>query len=361
MDIFISSLISGYGEFRDAATHGITSLGHDVIRAEDFGASPQSPQITCLEGVRRADVVVLIVGADYGVVQESGRSATHEEYVEARERCPVVIMVQSGVQQDVRQTAFLEEVRGWSSGHYTENFADLEELRDSVTRALHQLELAQATGQVDGGEMLRRAIEFIPESDYRQSMDLTISISGGPDQQIFRPVQLEDDGFHRDLQKEATYGDWPVLDSKEGTEVRLNLGALILEQERNLVRINEQGSISMTTQMDSESLLVIIEEDVRVAIETRLIFASWFLNHVDSSQKLSHCAIALGFNGGGMHAWRTRAEHAASPNSVTMSGFPSDEAIVEHVSPAHRTRAALHQGAAELAEDLTVILRRHFQ
>ena len=361
MDIFISSLISGHGEIRDAVAHGITALGHNVIRAEEFGASPQSPQITCLEGVRRADTVILIIGADYGAVQASGMSATHEEYMEARDHCPVLTMVQSGVQRDERQSAFLEDVRGWSSGHYTENFSGPDDLRDSVTRALHQLELAQATGPVDGEEMLQRAIAFIPESGYRQDMDLTVSVSSGPNQQIFRPAQLEDGAFHRSLQKETTYGEWPVLDSKDGTEVGLDCGALILKQQRNLVRINEQGSISMTTRMDSHHLLVIVEEDVREVIHNRLSFASWFLNDVDSSHKLSHCAIAVGFSGGGMHAWRTCAEHAASPNNVTMSGFPTDEPIVANVSPAHRTRAALHQGTAELAEDLTVILRRHFQ
>ena len=43
--------------------------GYAVIAAEDFGASPGSPQQVCLAGVREADVVVLLLGARYGTPQ----------------------------------------------------------------------------------------------------------------------------------------------------------------------------------------------------------------------------------------------------------------------------------------------------
>ena len=91
MRVFISSVITGYEHFRDAVAAAVVSLGHEVIRAEDFGASPDTPQQACLGGVRDADVVVLLVGARYGAVQPSGRSATDEEYREARESKEVLV------------------------------------------------------------------------------------------------------------------------------------------------------------------------------------------------------------------------------------------------------------------------------
>jgi hypothetical protein len=81
--VFISSLIGGMEEYRAAAAAGIGALGHDVVRAEDFGALADSPQVACLRGVRESDVVVLLIGSRYGVPQGSGLSATHEEYREA--------------------------------------------------------------------------------------------------------------------------------------------------------------------------------------------------------------------------------------------------------------------------------------
>src|SRR4051795_9765289 len=98
MKCFISSLISGMQPFRDAAAGGIAVFGHQPTRAEDFGASPDSPQTMCLAGVRDADAVVLLLGARYGDLQSSDLSATQEEYREARERCPVLVFVQKGVE-----------------------------------------------------------------------------------------------------------------------------------------------------------------------------------------------------------------------------------------------------------------------
>ena len=106
-------------QYRDLVAEAVQSLGHEVIRAEDFGSLPDSPQSACLSGVRRADVVVLLMGARYGAIQNSGNSATHEEYLEALERCPVLVMVQEIEQRDDQQRQFLEEVQRWSTGSYS--------------------------------------------------------------------------------------------------------------------------------------------------------------------------------------------------------------------------------------------------
>ena len=93
MQVFISSVVSGMQEFREAAATGARTLGHEVKRSEDFPASPATPQQACLAGVRWADVVILLLGSRYGQVQPSGLSATHEEYEEAKERHPVLCLL----------------------------------------------------------------------------------------------------------------------------------------------------------------------------------------------------------------------------------------------------------------------------
>ncbi len=92
-------------------------LGHTMLRAEDLGATPTSPQQACLGLVRDSDVVVLLIGESYGAVQPSGLSATHEEYREARERKPVLVFVQEHVTRDEQQAEFLTEVQDWATGH----------------------------------------------------------------------------------------------------------------------------------------------------------------------------------------------------------------------------------------------------
>ena len=110
MKIFISSLITGMEPIRAAAKEAIEQLGHQPVMAEQFIASPNSPQVACLQGLRQSGLVILILGEHYGATQPSGLSATHEEYREARDRCPVIAFVQEGVDRDEDEKQFMTEV-----------------------------------------------------------------------------------------------------------------------------------------------------------------------------------------------------------------------------------------------------------
>lgn len=68
LKVFISSLITGFGSYRDAARRAVITLRNEAIMAEDFGAQRNSSQIACLQGARTADLVIFILGSDYGFV-----------------------------------------------------------------------------------------------------------------------------------------------------------------------------------------------------------------------------------------------------------------------------------------------------
>src|ERR1700730_8991330 len=165
MKVFISSLITGMDALRSAAREAVLQLGHEPVMAEDFGAQPQSPQVTCLSGVRVSGLMILILGAEYGAKQASGLSATHEEYREAKERCPVIAFVEQGVTRDADQAAFVREVQSWESGLYREGFSGADQLRQLITRRLHEWELANAVGPVDESQLLAQALSLLHEED----------------------------------------------------------------------------------------------------------------------------------------------------------------------------------------------------
>ncbi|MBI4494727.1 MAG: DUF4062 domain-containing protein [Chloroflexi bacterium] len=362
MKFFISSAIRGMESYRDAAVRAIRSLGHEPIRAEDFGASPESPQRVCLAGVRAADAVVLLLGARYGPIQKSGLSATHEEYREARDRCPVLVFVQDGVQREPKQEAFVGEVRGWVAGHYTASFSTPDDLRDAVTRALHELALSRAVGPVDEAEILQRARELaVPERRVSQPT-ISVVVAGGPRQQVLGPSELEDPELAHALMREAIFGAAPVLDPAYGTTPRIDGHALIIEQDHGSVLLDELGTVRIVQLAQEESgrgytgIPALIEEEVRDRIQQGLHLAGWVLDKVDPVRRLGDVVPVATLLDAGWMPWRTRAEHAASPNSAT-SGKGRGEILV-HLCPARRHRAALTQEAGRLAKDLTVLLRR---
>ena len=157
MKVFISSVISGFESYREAAVSAVESLGYAVIRAEDFGASASSPQEACLAGVRQADLTILLLGERYGAAQGSGLSATHEEYREGQGRQPVLPFVQEQVDYEAAQAKFIREVQGWETGNLTVGFTTKDELRSAVTKGLHAHAVSAASGSVDEQELLALA------------------------------------------------------------------------------------------------------------------------------------------------------------------------------------------------------------
>lgn len=138
MKIFVSSVMNGFEDFREAAFAAIRSLDHEIVRAEDFPASTTSSRVACLQGVREADLVVLILGERYGWSDtHSSLSPTHEEFREAVTEGKVIPFVQTGVTRELAQQTFVEEVENYDTGmHRGRNFVTPEDLRTEVTRAL---------------------------------------------------------------------------------------------------------------------------------------------------------------------------------------------------------------------------------
>lgn len=367
MQVFVSSLIADFESFRDAAAGAISTLGHQPIRAEDFPASPDSPQQACLAGVRESDAVVLILGERYGFVQESGLSATHEEYREARSSRPVLVFIERDAHPEPRQQDLIREIQGWERGHYTADFGDAGELRDRVTRAIHEFSLANEAAPLDESELVERGRALIPAHHQTAHPSLIVAVAPGPRRAVIRPAELESERLKRFLLAEAITGDYAVLTPTSGTDfaVRGDAAHLIQRDAERLVRVDESGGVLMAIPaMDSHGwrsgIASIIEEDIQARIERSLRFASRVLDEIDGPRRLTHVAPVVALVGAGFAPWRTRSEQQASPNAATMGIGSSGEAVVV-LTPSVRRRPALVHDTADLSEDFTVRLRRELR
>lgn len=134
--IFISSVMDGYENFRDAARDGIRQAGCEAVRAEDFPAATASPRNSCLDGVRSADAVVLLLGQRYGFAGPSGLAVTEEEYEEARKNHkPILVFLEDG-KVDAKQQQFVNKVQGYIDGHWRQVFRNSATLTDLVRGAV---------------------------------------------------------------------------------------------------------------------------------------------------------------------------------------------------------------------------------
>lgn len=365
MRVFLSSVISGFEPYRDAAGRAIRTLRHDLIRAEDFGASPAPPQQVCLEGVRRSDVVVLVLGERYGYVQPSGLSATHEEFREARDTKHLLVFVQDGIVPEPEQKKLIDEVSGWSSGRYRGKFTTLDGLHDAIIDALHRLELSTAAGQADESEMLSRARQKMPTFQDSHDRLLWLVVTGGPRQQVLRPAELEDPILAKDLKQMLLFDDDPFFSTDFGISGQLEGDCMVFLQSKGSVSIDEMGTVSIVQSAkreadwrSGEASMVVIKEEIIERIARGLRLAGKVLERIDPTGKITNLVPLVTLLGAGYTEWRTLAQHRASPNSASMEPVP--DRMEATLSPAIRNRTALTVDTARLSEDLTVRLSRNW-
>jgi len=364
--VFVSSVITGFGTYRDAAVAAITNLGCQDIRAEDFPASPQSPRLDCLAAVRGSDALVLILGASYGEPQQSGLSATHEEYREAKGTIPVLAFVQNGVSPEPLQKTFMKEVRNWESGLLTPKFTSPEDLKAKVTRALHDLIVNTENTPLDTGDIVNRAMALIPTTHTTSGAGLSVAVAGGPHRTVLRPAELDSNTLHRFLVAEALTGDHAVLTPTDNTSISVRDNRILLEQNYDRsVSIGGTGDVLIVqpareNQGWHTGIPSLIEEDIAERITRAFLLAARLLDRVDGPQRLTHFAPVVGLRGAHYLPWRTRAEHQRSPNHASMGlsgAFGMTDPIIVTLSPPVLPRPALLNQAHQTAEDFTVSLR----
>jgi len=365
--VFISSLIVGMQPFRQAARAAVTTLRHQPLMAEDFGAQANSPQLACLKGVREADLVALILGESYGAVQPSGLSATHEEYREARGGKPILAFVQRGIKPNAQQKEFLDEVQSWESGLFREGFSSAEELQVAIIRALHEHDLASAVAPVDPKDIADRAVAALPAEErgrYSGAGALVLAVAGGPRQPILRPQEIEDPSLAEDMHKESMFGDTRIFDRGKGCETEFNGGTLVLAQDRDGARISidEKGTVGLRLRLASPErdfgFQALIEEDVHQQIVAALRYTAWLLDRIDPTQKLSHVAVAARIVASDYAGWHTRQQQEANPRRTSLGHRGNADTEPIQIS---KPRAALRLGAGPLSEDLLVLLRRQWR
>lgn len=369
MKIFISSLIAGFAAERAAVKMAVTTLRHEPIMAEDFGAQPTTPQLACLQGLRSSDMVILVLGPNYGAVQPSGLSATHEEYREARQTKPVLAFVQQDVTPDLQQAEFIAEVQSWEGGLFRGGFVDAADLEASAIRALHDVALSSVLGPVDQDDLARRAAALIPEESRRTGMaaSLNVAVTGGPAQRLLRPVEIESSRLSDTLLQAALFGTDQMFDRSSGSDVSLEAGSLFIAQDTGAsIKLDEQGSMILRLPLDERGSrrgvddmgdsMVLLEEVIEAKLGSAIGYLAGALELIDPRERITDVAIAASLSGAEYRAWRTRAQHSERRGRVAINMHDTQR---EPVVTTER-RAALRLDRTRLVEDLLVPLRRQF-
>ena len=191
---------------------------------------------------------------------------------------------------------------------------------------------------------------------------LTVAAAFGPSQSILRPKEMDSEGsLAKEISKDLLFGEIGPFDEKGGFERRNERGAILIEQKDSKFFLDTDGSIAITLPMEDRShMSIIVEEDVQSLIARSLAFIKAVLARIDEVERLSDFAPVAYLSVSNHSSWKTRAEQASNPNQAAVNLFGK---MPSHVSlnPPARSRGTLKTQINDIAEDLTVLLRREFQ
>lgn len=191
--VFVSSVVEGFAEYRQAARGGIEQAGGDAVLVnEDFPAQANSSRNTCLDAIDSCDVFLLILGARGGWKTPSGRLVVEEEFEHARARKLPVLLFLEDVPRDAEGQRFAKSLSDYVDGTFRVKFTGVTELRDQVERLLRTI-----TDTRNNGSMDHDPIEAHLQKPHRFSDQTCLRFAIAPErvEEVFDPLDLASPEF----------------------------------------------------------------------------------------------------------------------------------------------------------------------
>jgi len=223
--VFISSVMEGFEECREAARRAITAMGGDAVMAEDFPSASSSPRNSCLDGVASSDVYVLIVGTRGGWKTPSGRLAVEEEYDEARRLNKIISAYVQNAERDSDAERLVKNVSNYVGGQFRIAFESCADLEQVITRRLPEVLQPLKLPLMDPNELIRRS-ENCSTIQYETTARLVIAPERS--EEIIDRLEIGEKRFEEQMLRVAL--DTGFFSYRAGKEIALRGDTLVIEQ-----------------------------------------------------------------------------------------------------------------------------------
>jgi hypothetical protein len=345
----------------------IRAAAKAAVMFETAPASREDSRRALLDELGNCDILVLLLGADYGEPTERGVSATEEEFNEAvRHGISVVALVQD-VTKSLDQEAFVGRVRGtWSDGRFAPKFTDANDVGLAVVAALNAWRQRGTADEQHIAALERARALAVGSGRAGQSHTgakarvVIVPIVGRP---IMDAVMLGEpnlgDELGMSVRASGLVGHDMALKQKltgDGVEFEAaNSGGF--EQLRFLVAVDgailAEGAVSGSGMLGSS---VIEAPKVRRVVEQACAFAGDAWSRIDRRDDVRDLATTVAIPDASMKVY-SDTEFSGSSLSLG-NAFTSPPVLVAPDPPRITRREAL--GSPELVEQLVAEIRHAF-
>jgi Domain of unknown function (DUF4062) len=201
--VFISSPMDDTRDDRASVAAAIEALGATPIWFEEFGGRDADPTAAYTDEVDRSSIYLALLRERYGKMLPSGYSATHVEYLQARDRgLRISIWVaDDAADRDGHLVRFIDDVRVF---HVTGRFRSTGELAERVTRRLQEIAAEELSPWVKLGGLVFRA-------DRITDSGATVVVESHPGTEVVAALERRRDQQFGDRSVRFAYGNRVVV------------------------------------------------------------------------------------------------------------------------------------------------------
>jgi hypothetical protein len=373
--VFISSVMRGFGDEREASRKAVESLRMTPVMAETFGAKPHSSQLACLEGVRASDIYVLVLGAKYGFVAQSGLSVTEEEFNEARQRgLPILAFVQK-VEREPKQQEFFDRLGRYEAGYFVAFFNEPNELQTKVTTALHDLAHQPGVATMTPDQAAAHSQRHLGiQARGHQTIVGAVVFPVRYGEEYVPVLQMGEKDFQDAVAQRAMFGKAAIFRPQQGYSVQEGRDYVEFAQggeqtpSFNRVQIHADGTLVSRASVDptdrdmTYSLVrqfVINQDEVVRRLTGFLAFADAQYSTLEASPLITSLYLSVALSNLNQK-YLGRWPESEPRGGMQLGMSPIDDPLVVPQSPLKISRAELANGA-QLVEKAVAFLLRAFR
>lgn len=316
--VFVSSVMTGFEAFRNAARDGVTSAGGAPILIEDFPSLDMSSRTACLDLVRSCDIYLLIVGDRLGS-SPLGKPVIEEEMEEARKRKLPRLLFLHEIARDPEAETFANQLSDYFLGRFRVTFSTPDELKEAVASALAFL-LEQGTMQLETNDP-NDVNELLETASDAQGAFLRLCVIPERKLELFDVLELEDPAFRRTIFQLGHRNDVLLFDYDQGQKTATaDRGYLVVRQERGrsdsanveiVVRLGETGTVTIDQSIDRRHKnrnqpgmgfdIQIAEADIAEAVGSSISFVNVLYDQYDPGHRFATFFYGVALSGMGIH------------------------------------------------------------
>ena len=339
--VFISSVIQGFTDERQTAESAVKSLGLLPIMAEQFGAQPLSPRHACLQGVRKSDLFLSILGNRYGNETDSGKSPCEEEFDEARQGgLPIFIFIED-CERDEKQEAFKERITSYEKGYFVRSFDSADKLFRQITESLSQYssttDVSITTSQASSH--IQKHIKFLKSTASCDSSLAAVVVPSDQREPYISTMELSKNEEKETFQQAALFGETAIFPPRRGINLVDGREHLELRQIGSdnkpctMLTFHPDGTLAWMSCLSTEQKQgynlfdyhVIDERKLQSKLMAFYCYASWFYQRLSVNKRpifSLYTTVAL-FNEQGKKLGK---KPASPPNSMSIGmGFENQQ------------------------------------